>query len=407
MFPTKDYNTLCLAGLLSLVLLIIPLALVGQNVVSGVVFDSQTGESLPYATVYVNGTTNGTITDRDGHFELRDIAFPSTIVASFVGYEPQTLDLSGNPGELTIRLKTNNELPEVEISGKINKEDLKYFKRMLLGDNKWGRHATIKNENVLMFYRSEPGAIEVVGRDGIKHKTDGSTQVFNAWASEPLIIDLPLLGYELYLDLERFTVEQTSYRTLNSGAQKRESSDIQGYFYYRSYADEKGKLKAKSIEENRLEVYYNSSQHFLRSLYENRLAENGYVLFLFEGVSVTSFDSVDSSSTVLKPQVSPIDLNSYTTVINDDMMMIQGLNNKSISIRYYHKPDGSPLNLNDVDPTGDYSASGFTPKQDTCIILKEGAVLDNAIIFSGDMANKRVGASLPIDYVPSIPDKDW
>ena len=400
MLPTKNNNIFGFAGLLSLAVLFISVDIFGQNVVSGLVFDSQTGESLSYATVYVNGTTNGTITDKDGHFELMDVPFPSTVVVSFVGYEPQTLDLLGNPGELTIRLKTNNELPEVEISGKINKDDLKYFKRMLLGDDRWGCHATIKNENVLMFYKSEPSAIEVVGSDGTKHKTDGTIQIFNAWASEPLIIDLPLLGYELYLDLERFTVEQTSYRTLNSGAQKREASDILGYFYYKSYADKKGKSKARSIEENRREVYYNSSQHFLRSLYENRLAENGYVLFLFKGVSVTPYDIENGSSTVLKPQVSPIDLSSYTTPVDGDKVMIQGLNNKNISIRYYHKSDGSPLNLNDVDPTGDYSASGFTPKQDTCIILKEGAVLDNAIIFSGDIANKRVGASLPIDYVP-------
>ena len=63
MLPTKNNNIFGFAGLLSLAVLFISVDIFGQNVVSGFVFDSQTGESLPYATVYVNGTTNGTITD--------------------------------------------------------------------------------------------------------------------------------------------------------------------------------------------------------------------------------------------------------------------------------------------------------------------------------------------------------
>ena len=109
----------------------------GQNVIRGIVIDSLTREPLPSATVYINGTTHGTTTDADGRFELKDVTFPSTIIFSFVGYEPKALDLTRNPGRLTIMLKTNDELPEVDILGKIDKKDLEYFKSMFLGDDRW------------------------------------------------------------------------------------------------------------------------------------------------------------------------------------------------------------------------------------------------------------------------------
>ena len=126
----------------------------GQSVISGIVLDSFTQEPLPYATVYVNGTTQGTTTGNDGGFVFEGVSLPATLVFSYVGYEPLAIDLSHNPGKLTIRLKANSELPEIEVSGNSNKDfkkDLKFFKSMFLGDDRWGKRATIKNENALIF----------------------------------------------------------------------------------------------------------------------------------------------------------------------------------------------------------------------------------------------------------------
>ena len=136
---------------------LVPTYSFGQSIIHGVVLDSLTREPLPSATVYVNGTTQGTSTDDNGLFELKDVSFPATVVFSFVGYDPQAMDLVRNPGYLTVLLKTNDELPEIVVSGKGNKvsrEDMDYFKTMFLGDDRWGRQAKIKNENVLMFDRS-------------------------------------------------------------------------------------------------------------------------------------------------------------------------------------------------------------------------------------------------------------
>ena len=43
----------------------------GQSTtISGIVKDNQTGESIPGATVLLDGSTNGTVTDLDGKYVL-------------------------------------------------------------------------------------------------------------------------------------------------------------------------------------------------------------------------------------------------------------------------------------------------------------------------------------------------
>ena len=41
----------------------------------------------------------------------------------------------------------------------------------------------------------------------------------------------------------------------------------------------KSRRKANQNKKNRLKAYYNSNLHFCRSLYEQKLSENGYVLY--------------------------------------------------------------------------------------------------------------------------------
>ena len=383
-------------------LLLLPACLFGQSTVRGVVVDSLTQEPLASATVYVNGTTQGTSTDADGRFELKDVMFPATVVFSFVGYQTQAMDLTRNPGELRIRLKTNDVLPEVVVSGKANKIDkkeLEFFRKMFLGDDKWGKRATIKNENVILidifrrtsYYTRQivkaSYASRTVHHDAVEKRevyTDTvkvNKSVFRAWASEPLIIDLPQLGYELYVDLIKFNVEQTNIVT---------QYDMLGYFYYKPY-DNVSKRQAKSIEENRMRAYYGSSQHFLKSFADNRLTENGYTL--------------TKSETIVKDKKSittnlPVDVSEYSES-KENLIQIHGLKDKNLKIRYYHRSDGSPVSFSETGKgIRRYSESGITFLEDDCSFSKEGIVRDNSIRFTGDISKRRVASSLPDDYLP-------
>ena len=332
-----------------------PVLVFGQDVMIGTVLDSLTREPLPYATVYINGTPKGTITDSVGFYELKNINYPADLVISYVGYKTQVHHLTTNPGYLLVELKTMGNLPEVVITDYSERERImQFFKKMFLGQDFWAEHATIRDEDVLMF------------------QIEGSK--IHAWATEPIIIDMPLLGYELYLDLVSFEVEHVD---------NADKCNLLGYYYYKlNNPDNKSEIK--KIIKNRQKVFYNSSQHFLMSLYENKLEENGYRVTL-------------DNSNDLMGRGEPIDLSRYIKRIGNDMMQVHGLKNKSIMIEYYSKKD-APMNLKKSDKRpDDISISVITFLKENCTFTKDGIVQDNSIQFKYDMAKKRVAASLPAD----------
>lgn len=67
-----------------------------ETVVKGVVKTAD-GNSLPGATVYEKGTSNGTITDFDGNFTLKVSQANAVIVFSFVGMSTLEIDYTGQP----------------------------------------------------------------------------------------------------------------------------------------------------------------------------------------------------------------------------------------------------------------------------------------------------------------------
>ena len=74
--------------------LLLPLSASAQkSVVKGTVKDSD-GELLMGAGVVVKGTSQGTITDANGNFELGGVTYPVTLVASFIGMADQEVTLN-------------------------------------------------------------------------------------------------------------------------------------------------------------------------------------------------------------------------------------------------------------------------------------------------------------------------
>ncbi|MBW8325273.1 MAG: TonB-dependent receptor [Prolixibacteraceae bacterium] len=81
-----------------------------QKSVSGKVTDS-TGAPLPGASVAVKGTTNGTITDMDGSYTIKNISAEATLVFSFVGMKSQEVISSGKS---TINVQLEDETVGIE-----------------------------------------------------------------------------------------------------------------------------------------------------------------------------------------------------------------------------------------------------------------------------------------------------
>lgn len=85
--------------------------------IAGVVRDTTTGEALEAVSVSVIGTTIGTYTDQNGGFTLTtDQPFPFTIRFSYVGYQPEEIEISSPEEASDIRVSlssTAKELAEV------------------------------------------------------------------------------------------------------------------------------------------------------------------------------------------------------------------------------------------------------------------------------------------------------
>lgn len=88
-------------------------ALAQDVIVSGTVKDA-TGEPIIGASVVQKGTSNGTITDLDGHFSFK-ASQNSPLVISYLGYDSQEVKAGSN---LVVELKENSkELNEVVVTG--------------------------------------------------------------------------------------------------------------------------------------------------------------------------------------------------------------------------------------------------------------------------------------------------
>ena len=94
-----------------LFLLILPFALAGQTrTVKGVVFEDETGQPLPGATVSIEGTTRGAIADLDGSFEISNVKPTDKLKVEFAGKETQIVPVN-NQKNFMFKLKDQaNEL---------------------------------------------------------------------------------------------------------------------------------------------------------------------------------------------------------------------------------------------------------------------------------------------------------
>lgn len=82
--------------------------------ISGTVYDGSTGEPLIGATVREAGTSNGTVTDADGHFQLS--VSSNQITVSYVGYETSQVK-TAKAGNYDVRLASDNTINEVVVVG--------------------------------------------------------------------------------------------------------------------------------------------------------------------------------------------------------------------------------------------------------------------------------------------------
>ncbi|WP_294616471.1 TonB-dependent receptor [uncultured Bacteroides sp.] len=86
------------------------------RIITGVVLD-KVGETVIGASVLVKGTSNGTITDVDGNFTLKNVQDNAILQVSFVGYKAQDIALKGQSNIKVVLEEDTEVLDEVVVIG--------------------------------------------------------------------------------------------------------------------------------------------------------------------------------------------------------------------------------------------------------------------------------------------------
>ena len=76
----------------------------GQVTLRGSVIDDQNDEPLIGASILLEGTSKGAVTDFDGLFELTVENLPVTLLVSYLGYKDSSIIVSQDNDDLSIRL---------------------------------------------------------------------------------------------------------------------------------------------------------------------------------------------------------------------------------------------------------------------------------------------------------------
>ncbi|MCU4166622.1 carboxypeptidase-like regulatory domain-containing protein [Carboxylicivirga caseinilyticus] len=346
--------------------------------ISGEVKDSLTNQPVEFANIYIDGTTIGTITGEDGQFELTYDMDYSQIVISHISYVSRIVNIdSKKEKRLSIRLIPKKiDIQQVTIeSTNLRAANMDYFKKVFLGVDKWGKKAQILNDSVLYFDVQYAEKFFIPGK--------GPYEKFIATATEPLKILLPDLGYELRYDL-------VTFREQFNPEIRRNSIRIVGYSFFKELKIN-SERKEKKYLKNRKEAYNNSTMHFVRSMYENTLRMNGFLIL-----------ETDTVSNPEGPEYKTFELSTCGCA---DFMLneawLSGLKGKEYEILYFYRGK-KPLNLllrkiNLKDPR--IKNSRCYIMKDICVIRKDGSLPGGEIIFDGDIINKRMGAALPLDIM--------
>jgi len=226
-------------------------AAVAQGSLHGEVLDSQTKKPLEMANVFFANTTVGTPTNAQGQF-----AFPTlqpgtyTLVVSYLGYQlhKQAIVVADKPQTFIIQLApTTNQLGEVVVRPHRNRAaDYTRFTQRFLGSSSFSKQCKIRNP------------------DGVVVEYDAQKDLLTAYTPYQLQVDNQALGYRItFYDLD-FRVDygqQTTY------------TDSQVSFQDLTPRNER---QRRQWAENRQRAYRGSFMHFLRSVYQDEIAEAGF-----------------------------------------------------------------------------------------------------------------------------------
>ncbi len=221
-----------------------------QVVIKGKVLDNATSQPVIKASVYLNNTSAGTVTNSNGEFILSAASiFTGELIISCVGYQPLSYQLKEADADkytYTFRLDIKESVLQniIVMDDASKKKWMTVFKDNFLGITEEADNCSIENPGALYFSTGE------------------NKNALYAYADTPLVLINKLLGYKISFDLLEFSFDKVKMAT---------------YFLGYSRYEEMG-IKKKWIKK-RKQNYFGSVMHFYRSLTSGQLQEQGYSMY--------------------------------------------------------------------------------------------------------------------------------
>ena len=347
---------------LLLLILFNPLSIRAQYTITGRILDSATQEPLYRASVFCQGTTLGTSSDKDGYFQLPLRSGGYDLTISYTGYVSQVIRVSESLHLPITLVKKDNSLGEVVIKSSNEVADGwdKYggfFKTHFIGESKLASTCEIRNPETLrfLFYKK--------------------TNKLKVLADEPLQLIHPGLGYEIRYELDSFVYY---YNT--------------DYFLYRGYpfyTELEGEDSTRlAWKRNRSDAYAGSRLQFMHNYYDSTLEENGWVI-----------DLLDENSEKTFTKINPYDTSFY--LMPDSTEEIEIDFPRKISITYKKKsPEPGYLKSMKL-PRGTPYLISYIDLKNPIVIRPNGYFYNQSDwLQQGYWVWKNVGDQLPTDYEP-------
>lgn len=225
-----------------------------SQIIKGTILDQSNGSKIEFATVYINGTSAGTYSDKEGYFELDISRFSSMpVTISALGYYSITIYDFPRDKIFSSNLSPKIfELNEVIInSRKIDRERrdvLRIFRNEFIGTTDNADKCVIVNEN------------------DIRYSYSSDNDTLKVFALKPLEIYNNALGYKItyFLDKFEYSISGKSFNFLGNVIFNEDLSV--------------GSEKIKSFERKRKYAYQGSRIQFFRALWADNLKSTGFLI---------------------------------------------------------------------------------------------------------------------------------
>ncbi|MBS1524098.1 MAG: carboxypeptidase-like regulatory domain-containing protein [Bacteroidetes bacterium] len=236
-----------------LLLVFLPFLSRAQTVISGKVTTSGSLTPIGKVSVFLSNSSYGTETSEDGTFHLVGVK-PGQyeLVASSVGYQEYTESILVSSSPVTVNIKMlpkMNMLRGVVISSNADwKKNYELFRKDFIGESDNGKKCDVVNPRTMNL---------------VYH---GKSRTLEAWSTDFLVVDNRALGYRV-----KFLVDTFS------------SSGLSGIVEWQGkvvFEEMKGsEEQKKEWREKREQIYYGSQRQFFRSLYNNTLTQDGFIMY--------------------------------------------------------------------------------------------------------------------------------